>query len=180
MAFEIIKTYKVHYPALRFIGKRYTDEDRGADGGFGNKWGQWHQNDWFGELESAAKPSEYNGDAYLGLMTINSKDHSNFAYWIGILFPAGAEVPKGFSYLDLPENDVGINWIYGSDKNGEIYGSEPHSASYNKLCENGWGNLNENAGGENTLVFFELYNCPRFTTPDEKGNVILDYGFYLK
>jgi len=40
--------------------------------------------------------------------------------------------------------------------------------------------LNENAGGENTLVFFELYNCPRFTTPDDKGNVILDYGFYLK
>ena len=28
--------------------------------------------------------------------------------------------------------------------------------------------------------FFELYNCPRFTTPDQDGKVILDYGVCLK
>lgn len=179
MAFEIIKCYKEHFPALRLIGKRYTDDDR-VEGSFGAQWGDWHQKGWFSELEKLANPSEQIDNGYLGLMTINSKDHSNFAYWIGILFPAGTDVPESFSYLDLPENDVGINWIYGSDSSGEIFGSEPHSASYNKLCENGWGDLNTNAGGENTLVFFELYNCPRFTTPDDKGNVILDYGFYLE
>ena len=27
---------------------------------------------------------------------------------------------------------------------------------------------------------FERYNCPRFTTPDEKGNVILDYGISIE
>ena len=27
---------------------------------------------------------------------------------------------------------------------------------------------------------FERYNCPRFTTPDEKGNVILDYALSVK
>lgn len=26
---------------------------------------------------------------------------------------------------------------------------------------------------------FERYNCPRFTTPDAQGNVILDYGVPL-
>lgn len=26
---------------------------------------------------------------------------------------------------------------------------------------------------------FERYNCPGFTTPDEQGNVILDYGISI-
>ena len=26
---------------------------------------------------------------------------------------------------------------------------------------------------------FERYNCPRFTSPDEAGNVILDYGISI-
>lgn len=37
MAFEIIKTYKTHYPTLRFIGKCYTDDDR-VNGSFGAQW----------------------------------------------------------------------------------------------------------------------------------------------
>lgn len=27
---------------------------------------------------------------------------------------------------------------------------------------------------------FERYNCPRFTMPDENGNVILDYGISIE
>lgn len=34
---EIIKVYKESLPSLRLIGKRYTNNDRGIDGGFGNK-----------------------------------------------------------------------------------------------------------------------------------------------
>jgi hypothetical protein len=179
MAFEIIKCYKEHFPALRLIGRRYTDDDRGADGSFSDRWSEWHQNGWFGLFESASKPSELVENGYLGLMTFRT-NHTDFAYWVGILFPAETPVPEGFDFLDLPENDVGMSWIYGSDANGEIYGQDPHSAAYQKLCDNGWGSLNENAGGKSTLVFFERYNCPRMTTPDEKGNVILDYGFYLQ
>lgn len=179
MSFEIIKTYKTRYPALRLIGKRYTESDR-VNGSFGTYWGQWHQNGWFKELENKAQMSDEIDNGSVGLMTIHSQDKSDFCYWIGILCPKDTKVPEGFSYLDLPESDIGINWIYGSEKNGEIYGVKPHSASYNKLCEKGWGKLNDHAGGENTLVFFELYQCPRFTTPDENGNVILDYGFYIE
>jgi len=184
MAFEIIKTYKERFPSLRLIGKRYTDDDR-VDGSFGAKWGEWHQKGWFGELESAANPAE--GEyGYLGLMTFRtdhqelSPEENGFIYWIGIFFPPETPVPNGFDYLDLPESDVGINWIYGNGENGEIYGAEPHSAAYQKLCDNGWGELGQNAGGEKLIVFFENYTCPRFTTPDDQGNVILDYGFYLK
>jgi hypothetical protein len=50
MAFEIIKTYKEHFPAIRLIGKRYTDADR-ANGSFGAQWAEWHVNGWFDPLE---------------------------------------------------------------------------------------------------------------------------------
>jgi hypothetical protein len=32
---------------------------------------------------------------------------------------------------------------------------------------------------ESDAVAFERYQCPRYTTPDENGNVILDYGIKL-
>ena len=183
MGFEITKVYKEHAPALRFIGKRYTDSDR-VNGGFGVKWHEWFQNGWFGELEKLG-PSEAVDNGYLGLMTVCS-DHRDengrceFACWIGLFFPAGVAVPDGFGHLDLPESDIGMMWIHGDDRTGEIFGGGPHTAAETKLAEHGWGHVRQNAGGTNTVVFFERYNCPRFTTRDEQDKVTLDYGFYIE
>jgi hypothetical protein len=30
------------------------------------------------------------------------------------------------------------------------------------------------------LWFFERYGCPRFTTPDDKGNIIIDICYFVK
>jgi predicted transcriptional regulator YdeE len=169
--FEIIKSYKEHLPSLRLIGKRYTDSDR-VNGSFGEKWEEWFKRGWFDELEKSVPPLSGAESGYLGLMTVNPETNGDFAYWIGSFAPAGTDVPQGFSHLDLPESDAGVFWIYGSRQNGEIYGEKPHTAAYEMLRKNGWG--------ENNGVFFERYNCPRFTNPDEKDNVILDYVFYLK
>ena len=40
MALSAVKTYKEHYPKLRFIGRKYTNADRGSDG-FGKQWKEW-------------------------------------------------------------------------------------------------------------------------------------------
>lgn len=86
---EIIKCYEEHLPALRLIGKRYTDSDRGIDGSFGNKWGEWFGKSWFVEIEKLGVLPE-NGNAYLGVMRcIND----SFEYWIGMFFPAGKIAP---------------------------------------------------------------------------------------
>ena len=37
MPIEVTKVYQEPFPALRFIGKRYTNDDR-KDGGFGVQW----------------------------------------------------------------------------------------------------------------------------------------------
>ena len=170
-SFEVTKVQKESFPELRLIGKYYTEGD------FGKRWEEWHENKWFDELEKLG-PSDAVEKGPLGLMTLNADDHSGFRYWIGMLFPADTDVPDGFEYLYLPASSVGVAWIYGSDRTGDIYGGDPHTAAYRKLSEQGWGRLNENAGGADMLVFFERYNPERFVE-DEHENVTLDYGFYI-
>jgi hypothetical protein len=178
MSFEITNPHKEHVPALRLIGKRYT---RGDD--FGAKHREWSENLLCQELAKLGFAETMTNGMH-GLMTLNA-DYENqpeaenqFAYWIGYLFPAGTPVPDGygFSSFDLPESDLGVVWIRG--KCPDVFGVEPHNAALAKVRESGLGKLRENAGGENTLVFFERYNPKRFQ-PDAQGNVVLDYGFYL-
>ena len=165
---EIIKVYRESLPSLRLIGKRYTNRDRDVNGGFGNKWGEWFEKGYFRTLEELGSLPE-NGDAYLGCMRCVGE----FEYWIGMFFPEETPVPDGYMYVDIPSGDLGTCWIHGCEDNGEIYGQEPHEMCISKIKEAGW-QIAEDAW------FIERYNCPRFTTSDEKGKVILDYCIYLK
>lgn len=178
MAFEVVKIYKEHFPKLRFIGKRYTNDDR-TDGGFGEKWGEWFGNGFFDILEKNEPHKPYD-EAYIGLMLMKA-DNSDFAYWIGMFFPHDADVPTGFDFIDLPESDIGVGWVYGNEKNGEVYGVDPHAEVCKMLEAENMGNNRDDIMGKDsgTYCFFERYNCPRFTNPDEKGNIILDYGNYI-
>ncbi|WIV11520.1 GyrI-like domain-containing protein [Proteiniborus sp. MB09-C3] len=165
---EVIKVYRERFPSLRLIGKRYTDKDRDSSGSFGSKWNEWFEKGYFKTLEELGSLPE-NGDAYLGCMRCADE----FEYWIGMFFPEQTPIPEGYMYVDIPSGDVGTCWIYGRDDNGEIYGRESHDMCLSKINDEGWQVAN------NAWVF-ELYNCPRFTTPDENGKVILDYCIYLR
>ncbi len=167
MAAELIKVYKEQMPSVRLIGKRYTESDR-VDGSFGSKWGEWFGNDWFGKLENLGVTGE-NSDSYIGFMSCSN---DVFEYWIGMFFPTGTEPPEGYSFMDIPAGDIATCWLYGNEENGELYGMTPYNMCVDKIVEQGWEILEDYS--------FERYNCPRFTTPDEKENVILDYCFYLK
>ena len=46
-----------------------------------------------------------------------------------------------------------------------------------RLSEQGWEPLQDKEGA---IWFFERYCCPRFTTPDADGKIILDLGYYIK
>ncbi|MDR0324675.1 MAG: hypothetical protein LBI19_01095 [Oscillospiraceae bacterium] len=171
---EIIKTYKQNVSAARFIGKKYGNADR-VEGMFGAKWGEWFQNGWFGILEKqmteSFKETYADGDAYIGLMREFERD--SFEYWIGMFLPEDAAVPEGFESVDFPKSALGVCWIYG--KEDEVYCREGECGE--KLGKEGFAFVTEGQGAD---WCFERYACPRFTTPDEKGNIILDICFFVK
>lgn len=153
----IQKTFLETIPDVMLVGKRYTDGDRDQYGSFGEKWGQWHTNGWFSRIEKSGKPQE---ESFVGAMRITE---TGFEYWIGMLM-ASSEVPEGFESVEIPGGGLAVCYLYGSENGGDIYGM--HDACVAAWMEKGW----TPAGW-----FMERYNCPRFTTPDDKGNVILDY-----
>jgi predicted transcriptional regulator YdeE len=174
MSAEITKVYKQDVPTLRFIGKKYGNKDR-VDGMFGKYWGDWHQNGWFSLLEKQAnndlKTIYEDGDAYIGLM--RWKEGEPFEYWIGIFMPENTSVPDGFECHDFPKATLGVCWVHG--KESEVFMQEENCMK--KLEGDGHELMKDK---ENAYWFFERYACPRFTTPDENGKIILDICHYLK
>lgn len=171
---EIIKVYKQSVPAMKFIGRKYSDEDR-VSCGFGTKWGEWFRNGWFNVIEQQAstslKETYEDGDAYIGLM--RWKDGEPFAYWIGVFMPENTLVPDGFVSIDFSKKELGVCYVYG--KEGEVYCKESLCAE--KLAKEGYRIIPD---GEGAQWFFERYVCPRFTTPDDQGNIILDICHYIE
>ncbi len=169
---EVIKTYKQSMPAARFIGKKYGDADR-VNGFFSARWEEWHQNGWFDAIEKA---QGYNtafyedGGAYIGMMRY--KNGEPFEYWIGIFAPAGTAVPVGFESIDLPARTLGVCWLRGAEP--DIYGKD--DLVMEAFRKNGIAPVTDKDGA---FWFFERYACPRFTTPDENGYVILDHCYYV-
>lgn len=159
MAVRIIEIKKESCPAARLIGKKY---------GQAPNWDEWWENNWFETLE-AKKRLPFNGDAYIGAVHIVDGTPE---YWIGMLFPADTEVPENFEYVDIGPLSYAVCYLYDKENSGGFYTMDTHhmclaalKARHFKRKENGW--------------CLERYNCPRFTTPDETGHVILDYGISI-
>ena len=82
--------------------------------------------------------------------------------------PEGTAVPDGFACIDFPAGELGVCWVYGKEE--EVF-----------MLEGKCGERLEKEGFDVITEWcFERYACPRFTTPDEKGNIILDICFFVK
>jgi len=166
---EVVKVYQEKLPEAKLVGKRYTNHDRDESGTFAGKWRQWIQEGRFDILKQCKLISETRDDM---LAAMRAGDSGDFEYWIGVFLAPDAEVPLGYDSTIIPAGEIGVCWIYGSEKSGELYSREASALTMDALTEKGW-NLAEKGW------FLERYNHPRFTIPDEKGNVILDICAYL-
>ena len=131
------------------------------------------QSEWFDMVEKMTdlKRDYDDSDSYIGLM--RRKHNEEFEYWIGIFMPKETKVSEGFSYIDFPKSRLGVCWIYGQER--DLYMHEDECAK--ELKKNGFEIIADEKGA---CWFFERYGCPRFTTPDDNGNIILDICYYIK
>ncbi len=163
---EIIKVFRENIPNMRFIGKKYEN--------FGH-WGEWWQNGWFDRLEACMGGTEHilglweNGGGYIGVE--RRCEGQPFAYYIGMMTPEKTEVPEGFIGIDFENLALGTCWIYG--KEAEVHDT---SSCKGEIEKNGMTPWKDENGG---VWSFENCLCPRYTTPDDKGNVILDYCYFI-
>ena len=176
MAAEIIKVYKESQPAMRLIGRRYTNADRNEYGMFSHKWAECFGSDFFARLEKHATPEAVNEGAYIGICgALAGGGEGDFEYWIGMFFPEGTPDLEGFDAVDFPAAEVGVCWIKGTEP--DIYVQSMQC--YAELAAEGFA-APKGMGEMGRWWEFERYNCPRFTEPDADGNVVLDLCVYLK
>jgi predicted transcriptional regulator YdeE len=168
---EIIKIYKQSVPTMRFICKKDPYE--------GGGWGEWHGKGWFGEIEkiSGGEPTVHqlyeDGDAYIGMLNL-SKDFNTLGYYIGMFVPLNTSVPEGYISMDYPAQNFGVCWIQGKDMD-DI--QSQFRFLQEKINEAGMERIKEDDG---SFWQFERYGCPRYTNPDENGNIIVDYCCFVK
>ena len=156
MTVKILEVKQESCPATRLIGKKYTG---------GANWGEWWANNWFATLE-AMPALDFNGDAYIGAVHIVNGMPE---YWIGMFFPENTEVPEGFEYVDIEPLNYAVCYLRDKEDSGDFYTMDTHNQCLKELRAQGFTRKEDD-------WCFERYNCPRFTTPDEEGTVVLDYG----
>jgi len=179
--YEIIKVYTQSIDSLKFIGKKYDNADR-TNGTFevASKWSEWFQNGWFDIIENKinSNPDDTYEDrgAYIGLLRNKSKE--SFQYWIGMFLPENTETPKGFAHINFPKSEIGVCWVYGKEEHISMNDSlDIFNQCKERLEKDGMTHVHDR---DNVCWAFERYARPRFSTPDEKGNVILDICFFTK
>lgn len=127
-------------------------------------WGTCFSDGTFAILE---KQADFIFDgSYAGVMTDWSRGDGNFSYICGIMMKEGVTVPEGFIMHEMDATKVGISWIKGKDTADVC--SNAHEFTEQSIREAG-------LVCDNMPWSMELYNCPRYTTPDENGDIILDY-----
>jgi predicted transcriptional regulator YdeE len=150
-------------PKLCVIGKeiRVKMTEMGKNNPIPAFWGKCMSENVFETLEKTLGENIYD-PAYVGFMKMLTKDE--FINVCGILMKPDTKVPEGFVKYDIESFTAGIGWIQG--KEPDIYMAE-HKLTEEAVKKAGYDVLKS--------YTIELYNCPRYTTPDENGNKIIDY-----
>lgn len=120
-----------------------------------------------GTFSTLEKQREYIYEpAYVGASLDWDMGYGNFSYICGMLFTEGVTVPEGYVIREIGGEKIGVCWIKGKDAADVCPNAHTLSVQAIKnsgLCPNQmkWS--------------MQLFTNPRFTTPDEKEEIILDY-----
>lgn len=166
---ELIHFELIEIPACRVIGRELTTsmEEMAKANPVPAFWQRCFAENAFAPLEALGDALEDNAlldakGAYLDWMG-DVEPNGRFRCLVGMLAKPGTEPPEGYGYKDLPAGTLALGQIKGPE-------SEIYAQSEGLIMP-----LIQKAGKKPAGYMMEVYACPRFTAPDEKGHVILDY-----
>lgn len=163
---KIIKCEIKELPKLFVVGKELliNMQEHKTNNRMGGFWQDCFADGTLSTLEEQA--DFVFEDAYVGFMADWDKVDGNFVYVVGMLLKEGFILPEGFVARELPSQSVAIGWIQGKDTADVC--APAHELTEKALTEQGYTS-------QGMAWCMEYYGCPRFTTPNENGEIILDY-----
>lgn len=162
---KLIKLETIDLPKVYVVGKEIKvnmEEMMKGNSPIGEFWEKCMNDDTF---ETLQKQNVYSND-YVGFMTDWDKGDGNFIYSCGMLLLDSIAPTDEYTVREIAPTKIGLSWIQGKDITDVCVNA--HDMTIEALKENGQaiGNMSWS---------MEVYNSPRFTNPDENGNIILDY-----
>ena len=169
---ELIKFEVKPFAAARVIGKLVDCSlNEGADNPVPGMWesmGQDGRLDFLKNMHERATPDP----DMVGWLGGYNPESNSFTYIIGVLTRPDTPVPDGYAYRDIPDCEIGIAWIQGSDDNGDIY-QGAHDINAKAMQESGY-EYDHSAGG----FEMEYYSHARFAIPATNGEKTLVMEYY--
>lgn len=160
---KLIKFEIVDIPKLYVVGKpisvKMTEENP-----IPAFWGKCFEDGTMAVFDQL-KDMAYD-DSYVGWMTDYDMASGVFLYIVGMLVKDEIAIPEGFVMRKIEPSCAAVGWIQGQ-QGPDVF------ASAHDLTQKELENVGHTAEGFGWCM--ELYNCPRYTTPDERGEIILDY-----
>ncbi|NLW70689.1 MAG: hypothetical protein GX061_06370 [Eubacteriaceae bacterium] len=153
-------------PATRFIGKRYSEIGH---------WNEWWEGFFFEKLETTIDengglPNWESAGGYVGME--KRREGILTDYYIGMFATPETPIPEGFICIDFDRTNLGTCVIYG--KEGEVH--DVLDKCRKALTDRDY-TIKETPEG--AVYSFENCLCPRYTDPDENGNITLYYSYFV-
>ncbi len=162
---KLIKLETIDFPKVYVVGKEIKvkmEDVMGANNPIGAFWGKCMSD---GTFEELSKLKVYSND-YVGFMTDWDMGTDYFVYSVGMLFNESTTPSSEYTVREIAPAKVAVSWVQGKDTADVC--SNAHTITEEALREKG---LAMSSVG----WCMEVYNNPRYTTPDENGTIILDY-----
>jgi len=169
---ELVKLEIIGQPEIVIVGKYihiFSNDCQEGKNPIPAFWGKCFEEALFAKLETLA--DFIHNPAYVGYMDTNNGVWKNGEgrYICGMMMKPGVVVPEGFTAHTLKPAKVAVGWIKGKKSNEATVFANAHGLTEKAVVKKGlklWG-------GHDWCM--EVYTSPRFTTPDENGDIILDY-----
>jgi len=160
---KIIKIYQENIPSLRFIGKKYSNNDR-KNGNYSHLWKEWFESD--NNIKISSNIINFNLEDYneinIGLCRANND--GQFEYWIGMFAPVNTIIPNGFESIVF--NNTKVMTFYIKGKEPDIYKQEDRCLQI--LKQQGYSIKNING----YQITYERYIPSRFSEDVDNDRII--------